>query len=71
MLIAIAEKRCSLRAAETPNGITGLIQEDLVGVIGSRGVVSEVMNGKRSISNTQAKALGDFFSVEPSLFIVL
>jgi HTH-type transcriptional regulator / antitoxin HigA len=28
-----------------------LIQEDLVGVMGSRGVVSEVMNGKRNISN--------------------
>ncbi|WP_404788945.1 type II toxin-antitoxin system HigA family antitoxin [Altericista sp. CCNU0014] len=48
-----------------------LIQEDLVGVIGSRGVVSEVMNGKRGISNAQAKALGDFFSVEPSLFLAL
>lgn len=48
-----------------------LIQENLVGVIGSRGVVSEVMNGKRSISKAQAKALGEFFSVEPSLFIAL
>jgi HTH-type transcriptional regulator / antitoxin HigA len=48
-----------------------LIQEDLVGVIGSRGVVSEVMNGKRGISNAQAKALGNFFSVEPSLFLAL
>jgi HTH-type transcriptional regulator / antitoxin HigA len=48
-----------------------LIQENLVGVLGSRGVVSEVMNDKRSISNAQAKALGKFFSVEPSLFIEL
>jgi HTH-type transcriptional regulator / antitoxin HigA len=48
-----------------------LIQENLVGVIGSRGVVSEVMNGKRSISKAQAKALGEFFSVEPSLFTSL
>jgi HTH-type transcriptional regulator / antitoxin HigA len=48
-----------------------LIQEDLVGVMGSRGVVSEVMNGKRNISNAQAKALGEFFAVEPSLFVVL
>jgi HTH-type transcriptional regulator / antitoxin HigA len=48
-----------------------LIQENLVGVIGSRGVVSEVMNGKRNISNAQAKALGEFFSVESSLFISL
>jgi hypothetical protein len=27
------------------------------------------MNGKRGISNAQAKALGDFFSVEPNLFV--
>jgi HTH-type transcriptional regulator / antitoxin HigA len=44
-------------------------QADLVGLIGSRGVVSEVVNGKRAISKAQAKALGDFFSVSPGLFI--
>lgn len=44
-------------------------QEDLVGVIGSRGVVSEVVNNKRSISKAQAKALADFFHVSPELFI--
>ena len=44
-------------------------QADLVGVIGSKGVVSEVINGKREISKAQAKALGEFFHVDPSLFI--
>ena len=44
-------------------------QENLVGIIGSRGVVSEVINGKRSISKSQAKALADFFSVDVGLFI--
>ncbi|MGL5922399.1 helix-turn-helix domain-containing protein [Chroococcidiopsis sp.] len=44
-------------------------QEDLIGVIGSRGVVSEVVNGKRGISKAQAKALGEFFHVSPELFI--
>lgn len=44
-------------------------QEDLIGVIGSRGVVSEVVNGKRSISKAQAKALAEFFHVSPELFI--
>ncbi|MGA7954504.1 MAG: transcriptional regulator [Gloeobacterales cyanobacterium] len=44
-------------------------QEDLIGVIGSRGVTSEVVNGKRSISKTQAKALADFFKIDASLFI--
>jgi len=44
-------------------------QADLVGIIGSSGVVSEVVNGKRSISKAQAKALGDYFKMTPSLFI--
>ena len=48
---------------------SGTRQADLVGVIGSSGVVSEVVNGKRSISKAQAKALGDYFNVSPMLFI--
>lgn len=48
---------------------SGIRQADLVGVIGTSGVVSEVVNGKRSISKAQAKALGDYFKVSPSLFI--
>ena len=48
---------------------SGIKQENLVSVIGSRGVVSEVVNGKRSISKAQAKALAEFFSVDVGLFI--
>ena len=48
---------------------SGTKQESLVGIIGSRGVVSEVVNGKRSISKAQAKALAEFFSVDVGLFI--
>lgn len=44
-------------------------QEKLVGIIGSRGVVSEVLNGKRSISKNQAKSLAQFFNVDVSLFL--
>ena len=43
-------------------------QADLVGVIGSSGVVSEVVNGKRTISKAQAKALSEYYRVSPSLF---
>lgn len=46
-----------------------LKQADLVGILGSSGVVSEVVNGKRSISKAQAKALGEFFHVSPALFL--
>lgn len=44
-------------------------QADLVGIIGSSGVVSEVVNGKREISKAQAKALGNYFSISPCLFL--
>ncbi|NJL63266.1 MAG: transcriptional regulator [Methylacidiphilales bacterium] len=49
--------------------VRGLKQADLVGILGSSGVTSEVIHGKREISQSQAKALGDFFKVEPGLFI--
>jgi HTH-type transcriptional regulator/antitoxin HigA len=48
---------------------SGTRQTDLVGVLGSSGVVSEIVNGKRSISKTQAKILAELFKVSPSLFI--
>ncbi len=48
---------------------SGTRQADLVGIIGSSSVVSEVVNGKRAISKAQAKALGDYFKISPSLFI--
>lgn len=46
-----------------------LKQSDLVGILGSKGVTSEVVNGKRSISKAQAKALGEFFHVSAALFL--
>lgn len=46
-----------------------LRQADLVLIFGSRGRVSEVVNGKRAVSKAQAKALGEFFKVSPELFI--
>lgn len=45
-------------------------QADLVREgIGSRGVVSEMVNGKRAISKEQAKKLAEVFNVSPALFI--
>jgi HTH-type transcriptional regulator / antitoxin HigA len=49
--------------------VSGKKQADLVGVIGSSGVISEIVNGKRAISKAQAKALGEYFNVSSSLFI--
>ena len=47
----------------------GVKQAQLVGVIGSSGTVSDLVNGKREISKKQARALGDFFSVDYTLFL--
>jgi HTH-type transcriptional regulator/antitoxin HigA len=44
-------------------------QVDLVGKIGSKGVVSEIVHGKRSISKAQAKTLAEIFHVSSSVFI--
>ena len=46
-----------------------LRQRDLIPVFGASSVVSDVMNGKRSISKTHARKLAEFFKVPVSLFI--
>jgi HTH-type transcriptional regulator / antitoxin HigA len=48
---------------------SGTRNVDLIGIIGSSGVVSEVVNGHRTISKEQAKSLGKFFKLSPALFI--
>jgi HTH-type transcriptional regulator/antitoxin HigA len=47
----------------------GLKPKDMLDVFGSKEITSEVINGKRSISKAQAKALGEFFHVSPALFL--
>ncbi len=47
----------------------GLRHKDLMPMLGSRGVTSEVINGKRLPSKAQAKALSEFFKVAPELFL--
>lgn len=44
-------------------------QTHLWEVFGSKGIASEVLNGKRGISKTHAKALADYFHVPVGLFI--
>lgn len=49
---------------------SGTKQADLVGIVSpSKGLISSIVNGKRSISKEQAKKLGTHFNVSPSLFI--
>lgn len=47
----------------------GRTAKDLLPVLGTRGRVSEVLNGKRSISKEQAKKLASLFKVAVDLFI--
>ena len=75
-LIEDFEERNYQISASTPQGILrelmdarGLKSSDLLPVLGSKGVASEVIRGKRSISKAQAKALGTFFHVSAELFI--
>jgi HTH-type transcriptional regulator / antitoxin HigA len=44
-------------------------QKDLLHIFGSSGIASEVVNGKRSISKTQAKKLAEYFNLSVELFI--
>ena len=44
-------------------------QTHLWEVFGSKGIASEVLNGKRGISKTHARALADYFHVPADLFI--
>ena len=47
----------------------GLRQRDLLVIFGSRGLTSEVVNGKRQISKAQTKKLAAFFHVSADLFL--
>ena len=69
------EKNYSLPPA-TPRDVVrhlmesnGLRQVDLIDVFGAESTVSEVLNGKRGISKTQARALAHYFHVPADLFI--
>jgi antitoxin component HigA of HigAB toxin-antitoxin module len=57
---------------ETPDGLSerdGRSAADLLPVLGTRGRVSEILRGKRSISKEQAKRLASVFKVTADLFI--
>ncbi len=47
-----------------------LKQADLLDIFGSKGIASEVFNGKRQISKTHAIKLGERFNVNPGLFLI-
>jgi HTH-type transcriptional regulator / antitoxin HigA len=74
LIESFEERHYQLKPATPLEILTELVsgrklkQKDLIPVFGSQGVASEVLNGKRGISKTHTKALGEFFKVSPTLF---
>ena len=46
-----------------------LKQKDLVGIVGSKSTVSEILNGKRPLNLQHIKSLAEKFNVKPATFI--
>jgi len=44
-------------------------QKDLVGIVGSKSTVSEILNGKRPLNLQHIKALAHKFNVKPATFV--
>ncbi len=63
--IAASEPIAVLRELMNEHGLT---QKDLSDV-GSQGVVSEILNGKRELNVRQIRSLADRFKVSPAVFI--
>jgi HTH-type transcriptional regulator/antitoxin HigA len=75
-LVENFERRAYPRKKSTPPQIIRFLLQErelkpiaLAPVVGSRGRVSDILTGRRSISKEQAKRLGEFFHVSPALFI--
>ena len=74
LIESFEDRHYQIKAATPLEILTELVndrelkQKDLLPVFGSQGVASEVLNGKRGISKAQAKSLGEFFKVSPSIF---
>ena len=47
----------------------GFKQKDLVGVVGSKSTVSEILNGKRPLTLQHIRSLAKKFNVKPATFI--
>jgi HTH-type transcriptional regulator/antitoxin HigA len=70
-----AQKRYSMADASPIEVLRELMRaremqaKDLWPIFGSKGITSEVLNGKRGISREMARKLGEIFHVSPAVFI--
>ncbi|MCU0537891.1 MAG: transcriptional regulator [Hydrococcus sp. Prado102] len=81
LLVTLIEKfeieHYPLNNLSTPlSRLTFLMEEnnlrfsDVVEIFGSKGIASEVLKGKRQISKSHALKLGEFFNLNPALFLI-
>ncbi len=63
------EKASPLEVLKELMAANQLKQADLAPIFGSKGITSEVLNGKRGISKDKAKALADYFHTSAEAFI--
>ncbi len=47
----------------------GLRQKDLIGIVGAKSSVSEILNGKRPLNLQHIRALANKFDVRPATFV--
>ncbi|MCC6744819.1 MAG: helix-turn-helix domain-containing protein [Acidobacteria bacterium] len=79
LLVALVEKyeaeRFEIPRAEPCEVLALLIENrglrpaDLAEVLGSRGHVSDILSGRRRISADKARAMGEYFGVDPGVFL--
>ena len=75
LIEAFEEARYRLEGSTPDSRLRSLMEEhslrqrDLLDVFGSRGIASEVVSGKRTISKAQAKKLAALFHVPADLFL--
>jgi HTH-type transcriptional regulator/antitoxin HigA len=79
LLVVLIERfdsdRYSLSAASPVEVLRELMEAramklaDLAALIGSKGVASEILSGKRGLSKTNIKRLAEHFSVSSELFL--
>lgn len=64
--IEASEPRIALRELMTANDVS---QSEIARLLGSSGVTSEILSGKRELSKNQIKKLSQRFGVSPALFL--
>ena len=63
------EKKQGIEVLKFLMAQNNLKQKDLVGVLGGKSTVSEILNGKRPMNLQHIRVLADKFHVEPATFV--